>query len=72
MNVKRLDPSHFAVALGSGTTPEEAADTDYAIRSGNCPNSCGKMVITDPPYVGQECPKCSFFCNSLPDKEGAN
>jgi hypothetical protein len=72
MGVKRLDASHFAVAEGSGITAEEAADHDFLIRSGKCPNRCGAMTITTSPYIGQECPECKFWCNSLPDRGAAN
>jgi len=65
--IKRVDPSQFGVMEGSGISQQEASDHDFDIRSGNCPNGCGKMEVTVEPYVGQECPGCKFWCNTLPE-----
>ncbi len=67
--IKRRPASEFGVMEGCGITPDDAADHDFAIRSGKCPNDHGPMIITSPPYIGQECPVCKFWCNSLPDRE---
>lgn len=71
MAIERKSADCFHV-VGDGITPEQAADHDFAIRSGQCPNKCGAMHITDPPYVGQECPVCKFWCNSIPERGAAN
>ena len=43
--------------------------SDQKIRSGLCPNDCGLMR---PCEYGQECPKCHFSTNVLPEPETPN
>lgn len=52
---------------------ERYCDRDLLIRQGKCPNGCGLMRLdTDPLCHGQQCPKCNFWTNALPEKEAAN
>jgi hypothetical protein len=67
--VERRDPSRFLVLGGKPGDSERAADMDFLIRSGMCPNGCGLMLEGDD---GQHCEKCNFMCNSFPDKQASN
>ena len=59
--VERRDSSDFVVIGGTRADAERAAESDFRIRSGTCPNGCGLMAPTD---YGQECRTCGFFCNT--------
>lgn len=67
MRVKRGDPANVAIAGGTADDVERFLDNDLAIRSGNCPNGCGKLEVTVEPYIGQECSVCKFSCNTMPE-----
>jgi hypothetical protein len=41
-------------------------ESDFRIRNGLCPNGHGLMEGTD---FGQQCPTCSFFCNTKAEKD---
>ncbi|WP_349745233.1 hypothetical protein [Roseateles cavernae] len=62
--IERLDPSNLAVPAGREADIEAHIRSDYLIRSGMCPNGHGLMGPSD---FGQECPKCHFSCNTLPE-----
>jgi|JI10StandDraft_1071094.scaffolds.fasta_scaffold4635265_1 hypothetical protein len=59
--VERKDPSRFVVVGGDEADACRAAESDFRIRSGTCPNGCGLLEPTD---YGQRCPACGFFCNT--------
>lgn len=59
--VERKDPSRFVVLGGTEADAVRAAEDDFRIRSGMCPNGHGLLEPTD---YGQRCPKCGFFCNT--------
>ena len=63
MPVERMDPSRCAVEAGPDAEKRirQHVESDFKIRSGLCPNGCGLM--TENSY-GQECPACSFSCNT--------
>lgn len=67
MAVKRWSLASISIAEGTDEDVERFIERDFNIRSGNCPNGCGKLAIIDPPYVGQECLVCKFSCNTLPE-----
>lgn len=62
--VERLDPSRIEVLFGSPGDKEKFLQADYLIRSGMCPNGHGLMKAGG---WGQECPKCGFTCNTMPE-----
>lgn len=64
--VERRDPSRFVVVGGTEADAARAAESDFRIRSGMCPNGHGLMNPTD---YGQECPACGFFCNTPAETE---
>lgn len=66
--VERKDPSNFVVIGGSEADSARAAEQDFRIRSGVCPNGCGLMEPTD---YGQGCAGCGFFCNTRAEAEAA-
>lgn len=59
--VERKDPSQFVVIGGGDADSVRAAEEDFRIRSGTCPNGCGLLEPTD---YGQRCQACGFFCNT--------
>lgn len=66
MPVERLDPSQVM-----GESPEAVAafiESDYKVRSGLCPNDCGLLTIVEDGRI-QECQKCGYFTNKMPDKD---
>lgn len=63
MSVERADPSRISGLSGSDVAA--FIESDFKIRSGVCPNGCGLMAEID---WGQECPKCSFSCNTPAEK----
>ena len=67
MPVERLDPRCVGALTEEART--RAIESDFRIRSGLCPNGCGLMGLIS---YGQECPKCSFSCNTLPEKQVAS
>lgn len=72
MSVERRSADQFYVfSSDDSVTPEMCAEQDFRIRSGMCPNGCGLMEL-DSEYPGQRCPKCNFWCNSLPENQPAN
>lgn len=75
MPVERLDPSRLAVEDGPDAAQRvrQHIESDFAIRSGLCPNGCGLLApLTDndyPAFRGQECPACHFSTNVPAEKE---
>jgi hypothetical protein len=64
--VKRLDRSE--VGAETDEAAEAFIESDFRIRSGQCPNKCGRLSpSTDD--VGQVCPGCGFSTNVSPDRE---
>jgi hypothetical protein len=59
MPVERLDPSRVAGLCDADV--RSFIESDFKIRSGQCPNDCG-LLSTEP--WGQSCPKCGFSCNT--------
>ena len=70
MPVERKDPSQF-FCTGDDFDPEKAADIDFKIRSGMCPNSCERL-LQPAECGGYECPGCNFWTNSRPEAQTAN
>ena len=66
--VERKDPSRFVVIGGSEADSARAAEQDFRIRSGACPNGCGLLEPTD---YGQRCAWCGLFCNTRAEAETA-
>ena len=62
--VERKDPDRIEVLGGKPGDKERYLKSDFLIRSGMCPNGCGLLAIGG---WGQECPKCHFTCNTLPE-----
>lgn len=62
MTVERLSPENLATT-GPDAKGQIARhiESDFRIRSGLCPNGCGLMGACS---YGQECPACSFSCNT--------
>jgi hypothetical protein len=69
MSVKRYSADDYQVLGGTREDAQRAADTDFLIRSGLCPNGCGLLAQSDD---GQECHTCHFMCNCLPDRQAPN
>lgn len=66
MTIERADPDRIAVPDDAPAgTLERYIESDFRIRSGLCPNGCGLMAPLED--WGQECPKCNFSCNTLPE-----
>lgn len=59
--IERKDPANIAVLGGTEADARRFVETDFLIRSGQCPNGHGLMRPTD---YGQRCPACGFFCNT--------
>ncbi len=64
--VERLNPEDILVLGGNEDDAKRFIESDFKRRSGLCPNNCG---LLQPCSYGQECPKCGFSCNTMPDKE---
>lgn len=59
--IERLSPDQIGVIGGDESDVRRHIESDFKIRSGLCPNGCGLLASVE---YGQECQKCSFFCNT--------
>lgn len=67
--IERKDPDRFISPGNDDFDAERFADQDVKIRSGLCPNGHGLMAQNSDT---QQCEKCGFFTNCLPEKAIAN
>lgn len=62
--IEYANPDRIEVLAGQPGDKERYIKSDFLIRSGMCPNGHGLMTAGG---WGQECPKCGFTCNTLPE-----
>lgn len=60
--VERLDHECIGVPTDQADQIPRIIESDYRIRTGQCPNGCGLMSQDE---HGQDCLKCKFQCNML-------
>lgn len=59
------------IGFATRAEAERYCDQDLLIRQGMCPNGHGLMPQKSGPRF-QQCPKCRFCTNVMPEKERAN
>lgn len=63
--IERLDPDRILIAGGDESDIRKYIESDFRIRSGQCPNGCGLMAEHE---HGQNCTACGFWCNTKAER----